>query len=1284
METINTYYEDYISLEKFVKNNHELLLSSNTSAVMAQIFSGICDENNLIAISKQIRELIPGSQVIGTTTSGEIMNGLVSGLKTVLSFSVFRHSSIKAAFAEMKDGNDYELGRSIAATLNSDKAQVLILFTTGPTLNAGQLLEGVQSVNAGLPVAGGSAGNNRRSTKRFVCCNENATDCGVVGAVLEGDHLTVSCHSHLGWQPIGKEMIITKADGSRVYTIDHIPAFQVYRRYLGIGPTSDIMDVVEFPMIICKNGLEIARSPALRHDDDSIGFFGDMAEGDKVRFSFGHVDMIIEKMDNLLQMVKQQPVQSIFVYSCASRRGFLQESSQIETLPLQDIAPTAGFFTSGEFFHADNSNQLLNATMTTLVLSESAGTKLALVPEPEAAVYSIQTNTEITAIKDNCADRNIEVLKRLTHLINTVTGELNERTAELEAANQTVNDREERLRLVLDGSTDGFWDWNIETGVIYRSRHWIDILGYSGKEIEPNLHTWEKVIHPDDIHPTMRALNEYLAGQTPKYETEYRLLTQSGELKWILERGSVVLRNQNGEPLRIAGTCTDITERKRMEESLRLSDEKFSKAFNCNPDPITITTVVEGRYVEINDAWLKYTGYQRDEAINHTSSELSWAVPGERDLIIKNIVEYGRIRNIETRFNNKSGEVRTALLSAEKIDMGGKPHLLFVTKDITDLKKTEVQLQEERNFNAALLDTAGTLIAVCDQEGRIVVFNQICEQITGYKAKEAKGRYIWEMVHSPKDVEDYKALFDQNSDWKTPGVKQEYENYWITKDGKRRLIGWTITGLFDEKGQNYHAIGMGIDITEQRITEERLRESEAKLRSIYENANGIIFTISQEGILTFVSHGWTKLLGHDINEVEGYSYTSLIHPDDVALCTSYFEKVMATGESLNGIEYRVKHKKGTWRWVKCNGACVMDEAGNNLYGVGIAEDITERIEAEAEIRYLSYHDKLTGLYNRTFFEEELKRINTNRQLPIGLIIGDVNGLKLINDALGHQEGDKVLIKAAEILRNSCRQEDILSRWGGDEFIILLPQCDSILALRIFKRINESFIGINSLPIPINMSLGMAIKNSLDKDISDVIKEAEEKMYRNKLLENRSTRSAFIKSLEKTLWERSHETKEHCQRLQEMAQKIGRTLHLNDSELDNLKLLAALHDIGKIAIPNSILDKPGRLSPEEWETIKNHSEIGYRIALSSPELAPIAEAILHHHECWDGSGYPLGLKGEKIPLISRIIAITDAYDVMVNGRPYKKAVSKGEALAEIERCAGTQFDPELVREGLFFD
>jgi len=594
----------------------------------------------------------------------------------------------------------------------------------------------------------------------------------------------------------------------------------------------------------------------------------------------------------------------------------------------------------------------------------------------------------------------------------------------------------------------------------------------------------------------------------------------------------------------------EIQRRTQSENQYRESADKYARAFRCCPDPITITTISEGCFLEVNDAYLKRTGYERDEIIGHTVHELGiYVLPEQREFIINQIQENGSIHDLEIEFRMKSGEVRTVLFSAELIDIDGEACIL----------------------------------------------------------------------------------------------------------------------------------AMSNGISERKLAEERLRIKEAELRSIVENANGIIFTMSADGVLNFVSRGWTEIMGRDISDIQGYSFERLVHPDDVPQCKRLVDRVMTTGESLKGVEYRVKHINGSWHWHTTSGAPIKDEAGKPMYCVCVAVDITEKKQAEEDVKYLSYHDKLTGLYNRAFFEEELNRIDTARQLPISLIMGDVNGLKLINDAMGPQEGDRILMKMAQILKKSCRQEDVVARWGGDEFIILLPRCENQVAARIIRKIRDSCRKLDDLPILISMSLGVGSKNLANREMQEVIVEAEDKMNRHKLLESRSARSSFIISLEKTLWTRSHETKDHCQRMQEIAQRIGRAIDLSDSELDNLRLLAALHDIGKIAIPNSILEKAGSLTHEEWETMKKHPEIGYRIAISSPELAPIAEAVLNHHERWDGRGYPLGVKGDKIPLISRIIAVADTYDVMVNGRPYQKTVSPEEALNEIVRCAGTQFDPDLVRK-----
>ncbi|MDD3628786.1 MAG: diguanylate cyclase [Actinomycetota bacterium] len=340
--------------------------------------------------------------------------------------------------------------------------------------------------------------------------------------------------------------------------------------------------------------------------------------------------------------------------------------------------------------------------------------------------------------------------------------------------------------------------------------------------------------------------------------------------------------------------------------------------------------------------------------------------------------------------------------------------------------------------------------------------------------------------------------------------------------------------------------------------------------------------------------------------------------------------------------------------------------------------ITSEKEKEIQLYYQAYHDKLTGIYNRLFFEEEMKRLDTRRMYPISIIIGDINGLKLINDAYGYNKGDEVLKKVALIFKNNIRHEDILCRWGGDEFAILLPNTKKEYSIKIIKRIKENCIKNSTESLPLNVSMGFAVKTSSEKKINEIVKEAEDMMNEHKLLENESARSSIILSLQKALEERDYETEEHAMRMANLSILLGERINLSYNELNELRLLAILHDIGKISISDNIILKPGKLTLEEWEVIKKHPECGYRLAISCRDLTQIARGILYHHERWDGKGYPEGLKGKKIPVISRIVSIADAFDAMTNDRPYRKAMTRDEAISEIKKEAGAQFDPELAK------
>jgi diguanylate cyclase (GGDEF)-like protein len=336
-----------------------------------------------------------------------------------------------------------------------------------------------------------------------------------------------------------------------------------------------------------------------------------------------------------------------------------------------------------------------------------------------------------------------------------------------------------------------------------------------------------------------------------------------------------------------------------------------------------------------------------------------------------------------------------------------------------------------------------------------------------------------------------------------------------------------------------------------------------------------------------------------------------------------------------------------------------------------------RKQAEEEIFYLSYHDQLTGLYNRRFYEEELKRLDTERNLPMTIVMGDVNGLKLINDSFGHSMGDKLLKKVAKVIKLGCRTDDIIARLGGDEFVIILPKTGAFETEQIIKSIIDLSLSEKVGFIDISISLGYETKNNVEENIEEIFKNAEDNMYKKKLFESPSMRGKTIEAIIKTLHEKNKREEAHSHRVSELCKRMGEALGLPEHEVKELMLVGLLHDIGKIAIDENILNKPGKLTDDEWKEIKRHPEIGYRILNTVNDMSDMAKYLLYHHERWDGKGYPKGLKGEEIPFVSKIITIVDSYDAMTSERSYRSGLPEKVAIQELQKNAGVQFDPKLV-------
>lgn len=462
---------------------------------------------------------------------------------------------------------------------------------------------------------------------------------------------------------------------------------------------------------------------------------------------------------------------------------------------------------------------------------------------------------------------------------------------------------------------------------------------------------------------------------------------------------------------------------------------------------------------------------------------------------------------------------------------------------------------------------------------------------------------------------------------------------------------------------------------------DTLKEKEEKLQLILDTAAEAIYGIDITGHCTFCNASCLRLLGYSSpEELIGKNMHTLIHhtnkdgtPLDQKDCRIYHSFLQGEGTHVDDEIF--------WR---ADGSSFNTEyfsypqyKDEKIIGAVVTFlDITERKKAEEDIRYLSYHDSLTGLYNRMFFEEELKRLDTERNLPIALIIGDVNGLKLTNDVFGHTAGDKLLQKVGEILKNVCRADDIIARTGGDEFVVLLPRTTEAETEMIMARIKSKIAGEHIVAIKGSISMGSAVKEDSGQSILKTMEDAEDQMYREKTLNRRNINSEFLGAILENLYQKNPAEKQHSQIVSELCQNIGRAMNLSDVEIRRLKEAGFLHDIGKIVLEDHLLKKNQEFTNKEIKLIREHPVVGYRILNNFEDTLVLAESVLAHHEKWDGSGYPKGLKGAEIPEFARIIAVAESYDKIM-GRLGQNPENKEIALREIRQEAGSKYDPEIV-------
>lgn len=431
----------------------------------------------------------------------------------------------------------------------------------------------------------------------------------------------------------------------------------------------------------------------------------------------------------------------------------------------------------------------------------------------------------------------------------------------------------------------------------------------------------------------------------------------------------------------------------------------------------------------------------------------------------------------------------------------------------------------------------------------------------------------------------------------------------------------------------------------------------------------LLSVLTSEGLFLRVNQAWSTRLGYPKRSLIEEHFVRLVLPQD------QIEADHLLAQPDRSIEHpvilRLLHANGSSRTVEWRAHADRDL----IYLVG--HDVTEALKHEKDIEYLSFHDALTGLYNRRFMEVELKRLDVPRNYPLTIVQGDVNRLKLVNDAFGHEKGDELIQKAAQAIKTSCRPDDLIARWGGDEFVILLPKTSAEDAQKIIDRIHETTQSLEVNSIKVSIAFGASTKLDNTEDLAHHIRQSENAMYKAKTKDSERNRKDIIDVIAATLYHNVPYEELHAKRVSALCRQLAIAVGYSDDDVQKIAVAGLLHDIGKIAIAKEILTKDGPLNSTERDLMKQHPLIGSTVVGPSVSGIDISDAILHHHERLDGTGYPLGITQDQIPIPSRIITIADSYDTMVSQNLYRPPLTKSEAIAELRAHKGTQFDAQLT-------
>jgi diguanylate cyclase (GGDEF)-like protein/PAS domain S-box-containing protein/putative nucleotidyltransferase with HDIG domain len=859
-----------------------------------------------------------------------------------------------------------------------------------------------------------------------------------------------------------------------------------------------------------------------------------------------------------------------------------------------------------------------------------------------------------------------------------------------------------------------------EKGVFqYVSPSWKNPLNYTLKEVTGK--NFLEFIHPEDKNKSINFLKDIFAKKDPD-PIDYRVYHKTDGWRWHRVNGSPIT-DVDGKEL-VLGITRDITAIKENEQKIARMTKEFETVFQGTHESMYLVEVVDEntfRYVRANNAQEKVTGLSEDYLAGKTPEEaLGRDIGKEITNHYKKCLEKKDTYTYEAKrvFKDTEKIIKTSLNPVVENDE--VKYIVGATSDITEQRKAESALRDNLERNKRLVNIfeyrADSAKDILDYGLTQAI--EITESKIGYVFFYDKDKKVFELnawseeAMAECSVEDVQVIYnlDDTGLWgeavrqRKAVVVNDFNKFRDLQkgvpEGHVALETFATVPVF-YNNEIVAVVGVANkssgytenDVTQLTLLSNRLWESVEKHKAeqrvkrernkleitLGSIGDGVIST-DKEGNIEYINKVAQNITGYTKKEAIGKNFNSVFEIIDEQTGEpnkSPVDIVLQTKEKTDLAENTILvNKIGEKIPIADTATPIYDQ--EQLIGVVIVfRNVTKERSNLRRIEYLSFHDQLTGLYNRRYFENKLEVFSAKEHLPLSIIMADLNGLKLVNDGFGHHEGDKLLIKTGEILKNNSPRDSIVARIGGDEFVVILPNTDNKMAMEVKSKLENVVEEVLLTPVTLSVAFGISTKIDNTQSIDQTIRVAENNMYREKLYKSPSIRGKTLNTIMSTLYEKSESEEEHSVKVATFAKEIAKAMELNSKIINELQVAGIMHDIGKIAIDQNILEKIEELSEDDWVIIKRHSEVGYRILSSTDDMSTIASYILHHHERVDGKGYPKGLVGDEIPIQSKILAVADAYAAMTSERPYREAYSKEKAIEELVRGAGNQFDKKIV-------